>query len=87
MGAKFRVGQKIKTKKDEVEGHVVMIFNPFLETERVYYCSMYPGACSNYVYVNVVDLCCSGIDNEGRVETMQALNKYKEEELEPNWAE
>lgn len=81
MGAKFKVGQKIKTKKDEVEGHVVMIFNPFLAKERVYYCSMYPGAQPDYEYVNVVDLCCSGIDNKGRVETLQALNKYKEKEL------
>ena len=86
MESKFKVGQRIKiTDKygDIVEGHIVLILNPFSEN-RIYYCSMYPGALSGYEYVSVVDLNCCGIDNNGKIETLQALNKFSEDELEIN---
>jgi hypothetical protein len=86
---KYRIGQRIKIKDkfgDYFEGHVVLILNPFSD-ERIYYCSMYPGALDNCEYVHVVDLNCSGIDNFGKVETLQVLNKYNEDELEPSYTE
>jgi len=86
MESKFKVGQKIKIKDrhgNVVEGHIVLILNPFSEN-RIYYCSMYPGALPNYEYVSVVDLNCCGIDNNGKIETLQALNKFGEDELEIN---
>jgi alkylation response protein AidB-like acyl-CoA dehydrogenase len=78
---------KIKDKFGHYfEGHVVLILNPFSD-ERIYYCSMYPGALDNCEYVHVVDLNCSEIDNFGKVETLQVLNKYNEDELEPSYTE
>ena len=84
MESKFKVGQRIKIKDHQgniIEGHIVLILNPFLE-KRIYYCSMYPGAMSDYEYVSVVDLNCCGIDNSGKIQTLQALNKFSEDELE-----
>lgn len=84
MESKFKVGQRIKTIDkfgDVIEGHVVLILNPFTDN-RIYYCSMYPGACAGYEYVSVVDLNCCSIDNDGKVSTLQALNIYSEDELE-----
>ncbi len=84
MEPKFKVGQRIKVRDkyyDVVEGHVVLILNSFSD-DRVYYCSMYPGALPEYVYVSVVDLNCCEIDNSGVVSTLQALNTFSEEELE-----
>lgn len=89
MQAKFKVGERIKTKDKRgnvIEGHIVLILNPFSE-KRVYFCSMYPGALDGYEYVSVVDLNCSSIDNDGRITTLQALNLFKEEELENNYFE
>jgi hypothetical protein len=84
MESKFKVGQRITVKDkhgDVIEGHVVLILNPFSES-RVYYCSMYPGALTEYEYVSVVDLNGCAINDEGKVETLHALNKFSEDELE-----
>lgn len=83
MKTKFIVGYRIKIKDNKnnlVEGHIVLILNPFSEN-RIYYCSMYPGALPGYEYVSVVDLNCCDIDNSGRISTLQALNKFNEDEF------
>jgi hypothetical protein len=80
---RFKISDRIKVKDeyDEYfEGHVVIIMNPFLD-EREYYCSMYPGALSNYCYVDCVDLSMDLL-NDGKINTLQALNKYSENQLE-----
>ena len=86
MEPKFKVGQRIKVWSEEYkeysEGHITLIMNPFQVDERIYYCSMYPGAQANYEYVHCVDLNGCGLDNNGRVETLQALNKFTENQLE-----
>ncbi len=84
MKRKFNVGQRIKIKDKHgvyIGGHVVLILNMFSD-DRVYYCSMYPGALEGYEYVSVVDLNSCGFDDEGRISIVQPLNKYKEDELE-----
>jgi len=43
---------------------------------------MYPGALPNYEYIHCVDLIGGVLCDEGGVITLQALNKFKEEELE-----
>jgi hypothetical protein len=80
--SKFKIGSLIKCKKEQAEGHVVMIMNPMQDKTRLYYCSMYPGAMPMYEYVEVVDLNCSTFDNDGRLGVMQALNTFREHELE-----
>lgn len=78
--AKFRIGQRIKTNTGII-GHIVMIMNPFSE-DRKYYCSMYPGAQGGYVYVQVMDLICTGYDEKEKTfTTLQALNIYNEDEI------
>ena len=56
---RFKISDRIKVKeykyrlgepKDNIEGHIVLIMNPYSE-DREYYCSMYPGAQENYCYV------------------------------------
>ena len=80
---KFKVGQRIITK-DGVEGHVTLIVNPFSDN-RVYYCSMYPGAQANYHYVECIDLLCTNYcEQNERFTTLQALNLYTETELLEN---
>lgn len=84
MAAKFKVGQRIITKDGQgnlIKGHVVLILNTFSD-DRIYYCSMYPGAMPNYEYVSVVDLNCCCIDNDGKIYTLCVLNKFSETELE-----
>jgi len=79
----YKIGDRIKIKDEFgewVEGHVVLIMNPFSDEHREYYCSMYPGAMSNYYYVEVVDLSLGCID-DGKFSTTQALNKFKEKDL------
>jgi len=83
MNPKFNVGDRIKIKdkyNDTVEGHITLILNPFND-DRIYYCSMYPGALGNYQYVSVVDLNCCAI-SDGKIQTLQALNTFNESELE-----
>ena len=78
---KFVIGQQIITKTG-VEGHVVLVMNPFVETERQYYCSMYPGAQEDYVWIECIDLLCTCFDpHKKRFTTTQALNIYSESEL------
>lgn len=82
MKTKFKIGQRIRYVDDwgeYVEGHVVLIMNP---SDPIYYCSMYPGAMSGYEWVYVIDLNGTSIDDDGKIETLQALNKFKESELE-----
>jgi hypothetical protein len=43
---------------------------------------MYPGALSNYVYCDVVDLQAPNIDENGMIETMIPLNVFKREQIE-----
>lgn len=80
---KFKISDQIKIKDkfgDYVEGHIVMIMNPFSD-DREYYCSMYPGALSNYDYIMCIDLSDCVLD-DGSINTIHALNKFKEYELE-----
>lgn len=79
---KFKIGEIIKVKDqygDWVEGHVVLIMNSRSD-DREYYCSMYPGSLPNYYWINCADLTEVVID--GKINTLQALNKFKESELE-----
>ena len=85
MNSKYQVGQRINIMDkygDKVQGHIVLILHPFEPERRVYYCSMYPGALSDYEYVSVIDLNCISLDNSGRIPTTHALNLFKEDELE-----
>lgn len=78
MKLKYKLGTKIihiDEYGEEVFGHVVM----FMDGD--YYCSMYPGAMSNYYWIHCVDLASGVIDEEGDILTLQALNKFKEDEL------
>lgn len=86
----YKVGQSIKLKKwdnnsSSPDGHIVLIFREL--EENIYYCSMYPGADSGYYWVDCVDLNSGLISNGGTLNTLQALNKYKESELLPFWEE
>lgn len=79
---KYKIGQNIKYKDkyDEyVFGHVVVIISTVTGLE--YYCSMYPGALSDYYYVYCADL-SSQMIYDGELNTCQALNKFYEDELE-----
>ena len=79
--SKFKIGQPIITKSG-VKGHVTLIMNPFNDILREYYCSMYPGAQSDFVYIECIDLLCTNYNvRENKFTTMQALNIYKEDEL------
>jgi hypothetical protein len=79
--SKFKVGQQIKLRNSDDKGHIVLILNPFSE-DSIYYCSMYPGSMPGYEWVSVVDLNGCSIDNNGKVSTLQTLNKFSEEDLE-----
>ena len=87
---KYKIGERIKVKNihnersqidwDYSEGHVVLIMNS-MSDDREYYCSMYPGAMSEYYWIECVDLAMNVFDDD-KVVTTQALNKFREEELE-----
>jgi len=78
---KYKIGERIKVKNTHnEEGHVVLIMNS-MSDDREYYCSMYPGAMSEYYWIECVDLAMNVFDDD-KVVTTQALNKFREEELE-----
>ena len=79
---KYKIGQDIKYKdqyNEYVFGHVVLIIST--ENGLEYYCSMYPGAMPNYYYIHCIDLADS-ILGDGELNTLQALNKFTENQLE-----
>jgi len=52
-----------------------------LSDDREYYCSMYPGALSGYHYIDCIDLALN-VFTDGKIYTTQALNKFREDQLE-----
>jgi hypothetical protein len=79
---KYKIGQAIKIKATDdkyIFGHVVVIISTEIGLE--YYCSMYPGAMSNYYWVYCADLGMQLL-YDGEVNTLQALNKFTEDQLE-----
>lgn len=86
VNPKFPVGCRIdahlKTQSGEpyiCSGHVVMIMSK--GDELIYYCSMSPGAQDNFEYIHCVDLNIIMLSDDTKVNTLQALNCYKEEQL------
>jgi hypothetical protein len=83
---KLKIGQTIKVWDNKFHeysyGHIVFIINSTLEDSDVY-CSMYPGALSNYVYCDVVDLQGGSIiDEKGLLNTTIPLNVFKRQQIE-----
>lgn len=65
----------------DAEGHVVIVMLNDKD-ELIYYCSMYPGAENGFEYIHCVDLNGTSLDDESRINTLQALNSYKEDILD-----
>jgi hypothetical protein len=78
---KYKISQDIKFKDTDeyIFGHVVLIMST--ENGFEYYCSMYPGAMPNYYYIYCADLAMQVL-YDGEVNTLQALNKFTEDQLE-----
>ena len=82
----LKIGQTIKVWDNKFNeynyGHIVFVINSFLNNADVY-CSMYPGALTNYSYCDVVDLNGGSIiDQNGMIETTIPLNVFKKEQIE-----
>ena len=79
-----RINAKLKTQSGEpytCGGHVVMIMSDS-DNKLLYYCFMSPGAQDDFEYIHCVDLNIIVLSDETKVNTLQALNCYKEEQLE-----
>lgn len=79
MSPKFKLGDVVKIWDEKyqcfIDGHIVLIMNAFSD-DRDYYCSIYPGAISNYEYIYCVDPLYPDVEI-----SLQTLNKFKENQI------
>jgi hypothetical protein len=81
----FKVGQIIFTVKNGVKGHVVAILRSSATGGYIYYCSMYPGAEADYVYMYIIDPYDFRKRSKNSLKgELTALNIYNEDEIRKN---